>query len=88
MELPNLNQETYNLIFEKLELMEVELDEDPLIYGPKRLNFKIAEARKHQSDCESLFLQVSLWLQKFRSASRSAKLSLELSKKNLLTNDP
>lgn len=87
-DLPEVSQETIELIFAQLTEMEVDLDENPLIYGPQRLNAKIAEARQFQTECEKLFLQVSLWHQKYRAGSRAAKLSLELSKKHLFTNDP
>lgn len=88
MELPVVTQQIVDTIFQNLMGMEVELDENPLIYGPKRLNKKIAAVRQHQSECEALFLKVSLWVQKYKSASRAASLSLELGKKHLLTNDP
>jgi len=88
VELPVVDQETIDLIFVRLSGMELELDTNPLIYGPKRLNQKIAEARKFQSKCEELFLNVSLWVQKYKSGVRAAKLSLDLSKKHLFTNDP
>lgn len=88
MKLPEVSQEMINSIFGKLGEMEVELDENPLIYGPKRLNAKIAEARKYQSECEDLFLKVSLWLQKYKSGVRASQLALDLSKKHLFTNDP
>lgn len=87
-DLPEVSQQTIDLIFLQLTEMEVDLDDNPLIYGPQRLNSKIAEARQFQTECEKLFLQVSLWHQKYRAGSRAAKLSLELSKKHLFTNDP
>ena len=68
MNLPKIDQKVIDLIFSQLEEMEVELDENPLIFGPKRLNGKIAAARTFQTECENLFLKVSLWLQKYRSA--------------------
>jgi|11_taG_2_1085331.scaffolds.fasta_scaffold49637_2 hypothetical protein len=86
--LPEVSQETINTIFEQLTIMEVDLDENPLIYGPQRLNSKIAEARGYQTACEKLFLQVSLWHQKYRSGARALKLNLDLSKKHLFSNDP
>lgn len=88
MSLPIVTQETIDTIFDELSKMEVELDENPIIYGPKRLNGKIAEARKFQTKCEGLFLKVSKWLQKYKAGVRAAQLSLDLSKKHLFTNDP
>jgi len=88
MELPSINQNIITNIFNQLIDMEVELDDNPLIYGPKRLNQKIAEVRQYQAECEALFLKVSLWVQKYKSANRAAQLNLELGKKHLLANDP
>jgi len=88
MELPSIDQNIVTNIFNQLMDMEVELDENPLIYGPKRLNQKIAEVRQYQSECEALFLKVSLWVQKYKSANRAAQLNLDLGKKHLLANDP
>lgn len=86
--LPKIEQELVNTIFGRLMNMEVELDENPIIFGPKRLNSKIAQVRTFQSQCEALFLKVSLWVQKYRTANRAAKLALDLGKKHLFTNDP
>jgi len=88
MSIPNIGQESVDSIFTSLSKMEVQLDADPLSYGPRRLNLKISQARGMLTDCESLFLKVSHWLQKYRVAQRSAAVTLDLEKKNLFTNDP
>lgn len=86
--LPTLDQPTIDTIFARLLRMEVELDENPLEYGPRRLNQKTAQARGFLTDLESLSLKVSSWLQKYKAAARAAETALELGKKHLLANDP
>ena len=68
--------------------MEVELDADPLQFGPKRLNGKVACTRGMLTECESVYLNVSLWLQKYRAAHRTLETEMDLAKKHLYANDP
>lgn len=75
-------------VFEDLSKLDIQLDSDPLIYGPKRLNGKIALSRQMSSRCESLFLDASQRLAYYRRALRQAELMLELEMKNLMANDP
>lgn len=75
-------------IFTELGSLEVPLDADPLVYGPKRLNGKIALSRKMTARCERIFLDVSQKLAGYKRALRQAELVLDLEKKNLLANDP
>lgn len=75
-------------IFTELGSLEVPLDADPLIYGPKRLNGKIALSRRMTARCERIFLDVSQKLAGYKRALRQAELTLDLEKKNLLANDP
>lgn len=86
--LPVVDQKVVDYIFHTLGAMEVELDDNPLDYGPRRLNFKVAEVRRMLTDMESLYLQVSGYIQKYKSAHRAANASLEMSKKHLMANDP
>jgi len=75
-------------IFTELAKLEVGLDADPLVFGPKRLNGKIALSRKMTARCERLFLDASQKLSAHKRNQRSVDLLLELSKKHLLANDP
>ena len=88
MSLPNISAEYIDKVFSALGSMEVLLDENPLDYGPRRLNNKVAEARRMLSDTENIFLSVSKAIQKYRSAHRSAQTQLNLEKKSLMANDP
>jgi hypothetical protein len=75
-------------IFNELKDLQVDLDDDPLAFGPKRLNNKVSEVRRMLARCERIFLDMS---QKFHFCRRQLKiatLNLELSKKHLLANDP
>lgn len=74
--------------YAKLGVFEVELDPDPLILGPKRLNNKIAEARNMLTLCERLYLDVAERLAGFKRAKRKGETYLELAKKRLYANDP
>ena len=87
-ELPIVDQKVVDFIFKSLSEMEITLDENPLEYGPRRLNSKVAEVRRMLTDMEALFLQISGYIQKYKSAHRAAGASLELSKKYLMANDP
>ena len=88
MILPTISPEYIANVFEALGAMEVLLDENPLDYGPRRLNNKVAEARKMLSDTESIFLKVTQAIQKYRAAHRAAETQLNLEKKSLMANDP
>ena len=86
--LPLIEEGVVNAIFLELEKLNVELDEDPLEFGPKRLNNKVAEARKHLARCEALFVRVAHWLQLYNRAHRAGQLDFELATQDLLANDP
>jgi len=88
MALPSITNDIVDSVFARLDLMEVELDPDPLEYGPKRLNGKIAQARGMLNGCEKQFLQVSHWLQQYKRANRAAVLEFDLLMQDMLANDP
>jgi len=88
MSIQPLDQDYVDGLFTELGSLEVQLDADPLIYGPKRLNNKIALSRKMITRCERIFLDVSQKLATYKRAFRQAELVLDLEKKNLLANDP
>lgn len=88
MDLPEISTEVIESFYSILLGMEVDLDEDPLQFGPKRLNGKIAKARGMLTECEGLYLKVSSWLQRYRSIHRDMELELDIKTKHLLANDP
>jgi hypothetical protein len=75
-------------VFDRISKMTLELDDDPLEFGPKRLNLKVSQARSHLSDCENIYLEVSRLLQRFKSAHRTLETEFEIEKKHLFANDP
>lgn len=75
-------------IYMELSAMQVDLDEDPLAFGPKRLNSKIANVRTHLSRCERIFTQLSQELYMQQRAFRNAKLRFEIKKDDMFVNDP
>lgn len=75
-------------IYEELATLHVELDDDPLLYGPKRLNGKIAQTRKMLTRCEQIFLELSRRLHGCQREHRKQAALLEMLKQDLLANDP
>lgn len=75
-------------MFNELGDQRVELDDDPLVFGPKRLNTKTAQVRRMLDRCGTLFLDVSRKLQAVRRAMRVAETDFDLAKKDLFANDP
>ena len=73
MDIPVIGQPIVDGIFNDLSVMEVHLDANPLSYGPARLNCKVAEARGMLTDCESIFLRVSLGSEVPRSSKGSSR---------------
>jgi len=77
-----------DVIYDELGTLCVELDADPLSFGPKRLNNKVAEVRKALDRCERIFLDVSQQLHTVKHQRRKLETALELVKKQLFANDP
>jgi len=86
--LPLIDDVYAKRVFDALTYMEVELDADPLIYGPKRLNGKIAQARTHLSRCSQFHQQVSQDLHMLSRAHRQAKLDFDIQMQEMFANDP
>lgn len=83
-----LEDDKIQAIYEDLDTMNVALDDDPIAFGPKRLNGKIAEVRRALSRCERLFLSVSQMLAGLKRARLKAQGDLKLSMDDLFANDP
>ena len=77
-----------NKIYERLASMQVDLDPDPLAFGPKRLNSKVAEARSMLSITERMYLEIAHMLHGFKREHRKCEAILALNKTDLLANDP
>lgn len=86
-DIPVVDEDRVKSIFSRLERMDVQLDQDPLQYGPKRLNGKVATARQMASECERIYMSVSKDLQLLKSLHRQAELDFNLQMQYLLTTD-
>ena len=86
--LPVISQPTLERSFMFLEKLEIDLDENPLAFGPSRLNQKVATARQMLTAMEKLYNRVSQWLQKYKATHRTAETSLGLAKQHLFASDP
>lgn len=82
------SQDDADSIYNELAGLSVSLDPDPLAFGPKRLNNKVADVRRMLDRCERLFLDVSQRMHRTRRAHRIAETELDLAKKDLYANDP
>jgi len=83
-----VTQDTVDIIYGSLGKLEVQLDADPLAFGPKRLNGKIALCRKMLSETEGIFLQVSQDLGWYRSEHRKLEAAYSLTEADMMANDP
>lgn len=84
----DFSQKEADDIYDELRELHVELDADPLSFGPKRLNGKIADTRKMLDRCERIFLDVSQRLHAVGRRLLVANTELDLSKKDLFASDP
>ena len=75
-------------VFTSLEAMTVDLDDDPLEYGPRRLAHKVSETRTHLSRCEQLSLHISRLMQQYKRGHRAGQLEFDLKLQHMLANDP
>lgn len=75
-------------VFDDLARMQVELDSDPLMFGPKRINAKVAQCREYLSRCQQIYLQLADHLHQLSRANRQAKLDYDIKAQDLLANDP
>jgi len=83
-----IEQSWIDNIFKDLQSMDINLDTDPLAFGPDRLNSKVAEVRKHLSRTENLFLETSHNLQKFKRDLLLSKTEYSIEKTRLMSEDP
>ncbi len=85
---PTLEDGALDRIYEELGDLGVHLDPDPLAFGPKHLNGKIADVRAQLDRCESIFLQTSHDLHRFNTTHRRVATRWQVEKDWLLANDP
>ena len=75
-------------IYDEVSDMYVGLDDDPIRYGPKRVNGKVAAAKRLVSRCTEIEISLSRDLTNLNRTLRAAQAELDLSLQHMLTNDP
>jgi len=83
-----IDEQWINKIYGDLTNMDIQLDHDPLEFGPDRLNLKTAEVRNLLSKVERLFLDVSQNLHKYKRDLLVKNTEFSLAKNRLMVEDP
>ena len=83
-----IDQDYINSIFKRLSAMEVELDSNPLEFGPSALNEKVDEARGHLTATERIFMEVSHNLHKYKRDLLITESAFRISVTRLMAEDP
>ena len=74
--------------YEEVSVMQVVLDDDPIRFGPKRVNGKVANCKRLVSRCTEIEIALSRDLTNLNRKLRAATADLELALQHLLTSDP
>lgn len=82
------NDRVVEQLYDQMHTMEVMLDDDPLQYGPKRLNNKIAELRNMLTELERIFNRSSKKLGEIKRLFRLVETKITIIKADLFANDP
>lgn len=85
--IPVVDVERIERTYAELKRMEIRLDPNPIEYGPKRFNNRIAQVRAMLTRLEQLFLQTSEDLHYFKRQISSRNALYELEKRDLMVND-
>lgn len=88
MERAMITQEYIDRIYTKLSEMDVQLDADPIEFGPSRLNYKVSEVRGFLSATEKIFMEVSHNQQKLKRSLLVKQTEYSLEQTQLIANDP
>lgn len=83
-----IDEQWINKVYMDLTDMDIQLDHDPLEFGPDRLNLKTAEVRNLLSKVERLFLDVSQNLHKYKRDLLVKNTEFSLAKNRLMVEDP
>lgn len=85
---PMITQDYIDRIYTKLAEMDVQLDADPIEFGPSRLNYKVSEVRGFLSATEKVFMEVSHNQQKLKRSLLVKQTEYTLEQTQLIANDP
>ena len=83
-----IEQEYIDRIYARLTAMDVQLDADPIEFGPSRLNHKVSIVRGHLSSTEKIFMEVSHNLQKLKRELLIRQTEYNIEQTQLIANDP
>jgi len=83
-----IEQAYIDRIYERLTAMDINLDADPIEFGPSRLNYKTSEVRGHLSSTEKIFMEVSHNLQKIKRDLLIRQTEYNIEQTQLIANDP
>tara|TARA_Y100001970_G_scaffold291421_1_gene428508 strand:- start:1558 stop:2388 length:831 start_codon:yes stop_codon:yes gene_type:complete len=83
-----IEQEYIDRIYARLTAMDVQLDSDPIEFGPSRLNHKVSIVRGHLSSTEKIFMEVSHNLQKLKRELLIRQTEYNIEQTQLIANDP
>lgn len=84
----SFSEQDINCIYTELTDLSVPLDNDPVSFGPKRLNAKTAEVRRMLDRVHRIYLDLSQRLGAGKRTLRRLEANLDLEKKHLFANDP
>src|SRR5689334_3658687 len=86
--IPVVDDERIQETYEELKGMQVELDPNPIEFGPRRFNNRIAQVRSMLNRVEQLSLQASEDLHYFKRIINAKKGLYDLEKRELMVKDP
>lgn len=87
IELPVVDLDRIRATYAELKKMQVELDPNPIEYGPRRFNNRIAYVRAMLDRLDQIFLQVSEDLHIFKRVINAKRTLYEFAKRELMVND-
>jgi hypothetical protein len=85
---PVVDVERIEQTYSVLRKMEIRLDPNPIEFGPKRFNNRIAKVRAMLTRLEQIFLQTSEDLHYFKRQISKRTALYDLEKRDLMINDP
>jgi len=74
--------------YDEISQMHIALDDDPIRFGPKRVNGKVAATKRLVSRCTEIEISLSRDLTNLNRRLRATTADLELALQHLLTSDP
>jgi hypothetical protein len=85
---PQVDLDRISATYSELKRMQVKLDPNPIEFGPKRFNTRIARVRAMLNRVDQIFLQTSEDLHYFQRIINAKQTLYELEKRELMVNDP